>query len=103
MMKNVYWSSCKVPVITVRFSCNLAFLDSFWRNAQISNFMKIRPVGAELFHADRRTDVTKIIVAFRNFANASKKIRRVGRNHVFELHVCLCPSALPLSFPYKLM
>jgi hypothetical protein len=35
--------------------------------------MKIRPVGAELFHADRRTDTTKLIVAFRNFANGPKK------------------------------
>jgi hypothetical protein len=34
--------------------------------------MKIRPMGAELFHADGRTDMTKLIVAFRNFANASK-------------------------------
>jgi hypothetical protein len=32
--------------------------------------MKIRPVGAELFRADRRTDMTKLTVAFRNFANA---------------------------------
>ena len=30
------------------------------------------PVGAELFHADRRTDMTKLIVAFRNMANAPK-------------------------------
>jgi len=29
--------------------------------------MKIRPVGAELLHTDRRTDMTKLIVAFRNF------------------------------------
>jgi len=28
----------------------------FSKNPQISNFMKIRPVGAELFHADGRTD-----------------------------------------------
>jgi hypothetical protein len=34
--------------------------------------MKIRPVGAELFHADGRTDMTKLMVAFRNFANAPK-------------------------------
>jgi len=35
--------------------------------------MKIRQVGAELFHAeDRRTDMTKLIVAFRSFANARK-------------------------------
>jgi hypothetical protein len=38
--------------------------------------MKIRPVGAELFYADRRTEgrteMTKLIVAFRNFAKAPK-------------------------------
>jgi hypothetical protein len=38
--------------------------------------MKIRPVGVELFHADRRThrqtDMTQLRVAFRNFANGSK-------------------------------
>ena len=30
--------------------------------------MKIRPLGAELFYADRRTDM-KLIAALRNFAN----------------------------------
>jgi hypothetical protein len=30
----------------------------------MSNFMKICPVGAQLFQADRRTDMTKLIVAF---------------------------------------
>jgi hypothetical protein len=34
--------------------------------------MKIRPVGAELFHADERTDMTKLTLPFRNFANAPK-------------------------------
>ena len=34
--------------------------------------MKIRPVGAELYHLDGRTDMTEIIVAFRNFENAPK-------------------------------
>ena len=29
--------------------------------------MKIRPVGAELYHADRRTDVTKLIVESSQF------------------------------------
>jgi len=35
--------------------------------------MKASPVGVELFHADRRadgrTDMTKLMVTFRNFAN----------------------------------
>jgi len=37
--------------------------------------MKILSVGAELFHADRRTDkhMTKLRVAFRNFVNSTKK------------------------------
>jgi hypothetical protein len=38
--------------------------------------MKIRPVGAELFYADGQTDgrtvMTKLRVAFRDFANAPK-------------------------------
>ena len=37
--------------------------------------MKPRPAGVELFHADRqtdgRTDMTKLIVGFVNFANAA--------------------------------
>jgi len=34
--------------------------------------MKIREIGAKMFHADGQTDMTKLIVAFRNFANAPK-------------------------------
>jgi len=45
MIKNVYWSSCKVPVILIRFS----------KNTQITNFIKICIVKAELFHADGQT------------------------------------------------
>jgi hypothetical protein len=41
--------------------------------AQLSSFIKIHLVGADLFHVDGRTDVTKLTEAFRNFANAPKK------------------------------
>ena len=34
--------------------------------------MKIFPLGAELFHADGRTDMNKLIVAFRNFLKGPK-------------------------------
>jgi len=36
--------------------------------------MKIRPVGAELFHTQRQTDTTELIVTFRNFWNGPKYI-----------------------------
>jgi len=36
--------------------------------------MKIHRVGAEIFHADRQTDMTKLIVAFQNFAIAPKNV-----------------------------
>jgi hypothetical protein len=39
--------------------------------------MKIRPVGAELFHADGKTDMTMLIVVFRDFANAPKEKERL--------------------------
>jgi len=51
----------------------------FSKNTQISIFMQIRPVGAELFHADGRTGMTKLIAAFRNFAKAPKKINKTGK------------------------
>ena len=38
--------------------------------------MKIRPLGAEMFHADGQTDMPKLIVAFGKLANAPKKLLR---------------------------
>ena len=74
MITNVCMSSCKPVVILVRFQRNLNFLNRFSKSTQISNFMKILPIEAEMFHADRRTYTytAKLIVAFRNFAKAPK-------------------------------
>jgi hypothetical protein len=56
--------SCKVPFIIVGSYANLNFL------ARFSN-------GAESFHADGLTDMTKLNVAFRDFPKAPK-MRRVN-------------------------
>jgi len=56
------------------------FSQRFSKNTQILNFLKIGPVRAELYRADsrrdgrtdRRTYMTKLIVAFRNFTNVLK-------------------------------
>jgi hypothetical protein len=37
----------------------------------ISDFMKICPVGTELFHVDRQTDKMTLIFAFHNFVNVN--------------------------------
>ena len=52
----------------------LKFLEGFSKNTQISDFTKIRVVGAELFHADGQRDMAKLMVAFRSFANAPKNL-----------------------------
>jgi hypothetical protein len=61
---------------STRHSCQTneicIFVDTFLKNTQISHFMKIRSVGAELFHTDEQTDMTKLTVAFRNFATRLK-------------------------------
>ena len=69
----------KSSLFLSNFNETLFFPDRFSKNDQISNLMKIRPVGAELFHADRQTDMTKLTVALRNFANAPKKTKEVRK------------------------
>jgi hypothetical protein len=44
----------------------------FSKITQISNFMTIRPVGAELLHENGRKVMPKLIVAIRTFAKAPK-------------------------------
>jgi len=46
----------KYPLFLSDFLRNLHFHDRFSKIRQISNFMTLRPVGAEFFHADRQTD-----------------------------------------------
>jgi hypothetical protein len=56
IVTNVQRFSCKVSVILVSFQSNWDFLDRFTKNLYIPNFLKILPVEAELYHADRQTD-----------------------------------------------
>jgi hypothetical protein len=46
----------KVPVAYVRFERHLNILDILLYITLISNSMKIRPLGADLFHADGQMD-----------------------------------------------
>ena len=70
----------KSPLFSSDFNETWIFSSFFSKQTKISNFMKISPGGAELFHEDRRmdgrTNMTKLIVAFRNYANAPKKRKK---------------------------
>jgi hypothetical protein len=77
-MINLHTSSCKAHFILANFYSNLNFLDRFSKNTQISDFMKtpsnrirVVPCGRK----EREKDMTKLIVIFRNFVNASKNGR----------------------------
>jgi hypothetical protein len=72
MIKMYVGLHVKYPLFLSSFNKHLIFLTDFRKNHQISNFMKIRLMGTELFYSDGRTNITKLTVAFRNLAKASK-------------------------------
>jgi len=75
--------------ICVMIFCTTFFFPTYFRgekNPQKSNLTKIRQVGVQMFHADGGTDMTKLMVPYRNFANASKTIRFFFLLVFFFLH-----------------
>jgi hypothetical protein len=67
----------------MKFQWNLNFVYGPSKDTQMSNFMKIPPLGFELNHADGRTDMTKLIVIFWNFAEAPKNQTQI--NYIFPI------------------
>jgi len=57
----------------------LNVLHRFRKNTQISNYIKIWPVRAKMFHADgltgRKTDMMKLTDGFCNFAKMPQKMK----------------------------
>ena len=69
MTKNVDWSSRKVTLL-LDFNRTWIFSTYFRKILGIQYLIKIIPVVAELFHADRQTDMTKLTGAFHNFVKS---------------------------------
>ena len=67
VLKNVYWSSCKVSVILVRFWWNLNFLDTCSKTPHIL-WKSVQEESNFFMQMDWRAGMTKLIVAFRSFA-----------------------------------
>jgi hypothetical protein len=78
----IMWSTNYSCQIFMKFEFNRQILRK--KNIQRSNFKKILAVGTEFYRSNGRTDIAKLIVAFRNFATApkmfKKKCRRLWRN-----------------------
>jgi hypothetical protein len=73
--QNVHWSSCKVPVILVRFLMKLGFSWQIFEKYSNIKFHENPTSGSRVVpcgQTDGRKDMTKLVVAFRNIANAPK-------------------------------
>jgi hypothetical protein len=72
---NIKTFSCKISVFFYYFKKICLVLTDFRKKAQISSLIKIRWVGAKLFHADRRTDIKNLKCRFSQFCERSQNIR----------------------------
>jgi hypothetical protein len=77
---NVYWSSCKVPAIFVRFERKLYFLDNIRKILKLKVSLKFVYLESSCStrtcgRTDAQTDMTSLVVAFCNFANAFKNLK----------------------------
>ena len=62
---NVQRSTCKLPAIIAIFLLNLKFLNRFSTITEIWYFMTMHPMGADVFHADGRSDMMNLRIDFR--------------------------------------
>ena len=94
---NVKSLHVKYPLFLSDFNKTLIFSTDFRKKTQISSFIKILRVGSELFHEDGQTDMTKLLVAFRNFVNMPENLSQLFTYVFFPIiasHVTLAFGAL---------
>jgi len=74
LFKNVYWSSCKVPFVLVRFWWNLNFLDRFSKKSSNIKFLANPTSGSRVVACGRTDGHDEAHSRFRNFSNAPKRM-----------------------------
>jgi hypothetical protein len=81
----------------------LEFLDSLSKNTEISNFMKIRPVGTELFlRTDRHDELIVTFAILRTLLKMNESV--IWRQRCLcVLHEDICGSGglVPLTFKLR--
>jgi hypothetical protein len=60
------------------------FRQIFEKYSQISRFMEFCPVGAELFHEDKRVDLTRVIDILQNCSAKSTKMTKTAPRTKFQ-------------------
>ena len=70
MLSDVHRSGRHVKYPVFLSDCNEQFFRQIFDKWPNIKFQKIRSAGAELFHVDGQTDMTKLRAAFRNFVTA---------------------------------
>jgi len=93
MIKNVYWSSCKIPAILFRIQLNLNFSQQIFEKSSNAKFhenpsseSRVVPCGRK----DGRTNMTKLKAVFRNFPYAPNKLfcpLQIGRPSRLPIYV----------------
>ena len=85
----------KQPLFLSHFNETEIFATNVLKILKYKTFLKIRPVGAELLHADGQMngweDIRKLVVAFRTFSKAPKASMRCVHS-CGELCMCKCPA-----------
>ena len=85
------------------------FQQIFKKSTRILNFMKILPLGAELLHANKWTDVTSLIVGFSQFYERTQipklqlQISCVGGNYRLYCNLLLSLHVSQMDVKVKVM
>jgi hypothetical protein len=87
----------KEPLFLLDFNDTWICSTDFWKNVEIQNYVKIFPVGAELFHAERGTDgqIDNFAKALKNWwVTEAETVRSIvikqTHQHFNTLHKTFC-------------
>jgi len=80
----MYLGHAKYALFVRDFNETAIFYTDFRKNTQIRIFMKIYRIGAELLHADRRTDRHDEINS--SFPQFLRKLLKTKTNLTFDVH-----------------